>query len=372
MSGIGGRNNSRTPRLKGSKLITTALLAMGILFGAGCAKIGEPQPPQVLIPKAAIDLAAKQVSDYVVLTVSKPGLNTNGSPAADFHSLEVLRLAGISKTATLPEEVFSAQSAPILSIPAARFSDYLHGDNFVIEDKLLVQRRSEIYSSAFRYAVAFTNSRNQAAGFSNQALIKPVPIPLPPTLTADVAETFIHLKWAAPSQNMDESKPARIAGYKIFRSEDPKAPFSPVNTDLIVDSEFKDGNFQFDKTYYYRISVVGSIQNPYAESLPSEAIAVPTKDVFPPQPPGNFHAVFQDGAAFLLWAPSPSTDVAGYRVYRSEPGVPQRRLLNTELISIPSFRNSGLQAGLKYEYYVTAVDKHGNESTAVGAAVQVP
>jgi hypothetical protein len=372
MNGRGRESSSKNQRLKGSKLLTTALLAIGILCGADCAKIADPQPPQALIPEAAVDLAAKQVSDYVVLTVSKPGRNTNGSPATNLRSLEVLRLAGISKTDALTGDGFARQASPILSIPAGKFSDYLHGDSFVIEDKLLIPRRSVIYSSSFRYAVVFTSNKNQAAGFSNQALIRPVPIPLPPTLTADVTESFIHLKWAAPSQNMDESKPARIAGYKIFRSEDSKIPLSPVNTDMIVEREFKDGNFQFDKTYYYRISVVGSIQNPYAESLPSDAIAVSAKDIFPPQPPGNFHAVFQDGAAYLLWVPSPSTDVAGYRIYRLEPGVAQMRLLKAELITMPSFQDSGLKTGVKYEYYVTAVDAHGNESAAVGATVQVP
>jgi hypothetical protein len=367
----GKSGNSKTQRLKDSKLLATALLALGVLSVGGCAKIADPQPPQILIPEAAVDLTAKQVSDYVVLTVSKPDRNTNGSPAADFRSLEVMRLAGISKTDT-QEDGFSGQTAPILSIPAGKFPDYLHGNSFVIEDKLLIPRRSAIYSSSFRYAVVFTNNKNQAAGFSNQALIRPVPIPLPPTLTADATESFIHLKWATPSENMDGSQPARIAGYKIVRSDDPKTPFSPVNTALILEPEFKDGNLQFDKTYYYRISVVGSTQNPYAESLPSEAIAVAAKDIFPPQPPGNFHAAFQDGAAYLLWVPPPSTDVAGYRIYRLEPGVPGRRLLKSELITIPSFQDNGLKSGVQYTYNVTAVDTHGNESSAVEAIVQIP
>jgi hypothetical protein len=355
-----------------SRLFTVVLLVIGILSGAGCAKIADPQPPQVLIPEAAGDLSAKQVSDYVVLTVSKPGRNTNGSLAGSFRSLEVLRLAGISKTNPQKEDGFDKLAAPILSIPAGKFSDYLHGDSFVLEDKLLIPHRSAIYSSSYRYAVVFTNNKNQAAGFSNQAIITPVPIPLAPAMNAEVTEFFIHLKWAVPSQNMDGSKPARIAGYRIFRTEDPQNTYSLLNTDLIVDPEFKDGNFQFDKTYYYRIIVVGSVQDPCAESLPSEAIAVPAKDTFPPQPPGNFHALFQDGTAYLLWIPSPSTDVAGYWVYRRDPGVLQRRLLNPELITIPSFKDSGLQVGGEYKYYVAAVDSHGNQGDAVGATIQVP
>jgi hypothetical protein len=369
---MSARSRGSQPNTRGLKFsIPLIFLAIGILC-AGCAKIGEPQPPQVLIPEAATDLAVKQVSDSVVLTVSKPTRNTNGSLATNFRSLDVWRLAGKTNTDTLPKDVLAEQASPIISIPAARFSDYMQGSSFVIEDKLLIPQRSAIYNSYFRYAVVFTNNKNQAAGFSNQALIKPVPIPLPPALTYEVTESSIHLKWAAPSQNMDQSSPARIAGYRTFRSEDLKIPFSLLSTDLITASEFKDGNFQFGKTYYYRISVVGSAQNPYAESLPSEAITVTPKDVFPPQVPGDFHSVLQDGVVYLLWAASQSSDVAGYRIYRLEPGMPGKRLLKPELITIPSFRDSGIKTGLRYEYYLTAVDIYGNESTAVKATVAVP
>jgi hypothetical protein len=370
MSGQSRGSNSNTRGLKFS--ISSIFLAIGILFAAGCAKIGEPQPPRVLVPEAAADLSVKQVSDSVVLTVSKPTRNTNGSLATDFRSLDVWRLAGKTNTDTLPKDAFAGQASPIISIPAAKFPDYMQGSSFVIEDKLLMPQKAAIYSSYFRYAVVFTNNKNQAAGFSNQVLLKLVPIPLPPALKYEVTESFIHLKWAAPSQNMDESRPARIAGYRIFRSEDLKVPPSLLGTDLITASEFKDANFQFGKTYYYRISVVGSAQNPYAESLSSEGIAVTPKDVFPPQVPGDFHAVLQEGVVYLLWAASQSSDVAGYRIYRLEPGMPEKRLLKPELITIPSFRDSGIKAGLQYEYYLTAVDTYGNESTAVKATVAVP
>jgi hypothetical protein len=348
-----------------------------MLVTASCAKIGEPQPPETQIPEAAVDLTVKQLSDHVVLTVSKPSRNTNGSAVADLRSLEVYRLAGdrnAEASNPLPKEIFAMQAVPVYSIPAARFPEYSDGNSFTIEDKLLIPNRSTIYSRLFRYAVLFVNKKHQAAGFSNQAVISPVPIPLPPSrLSADATESFIHLKWAIPSENINGSIPALIAGYKVYRSEEAqKFPSIPINSDLITNPEFKDGAFQFDKTYYYRISVVGKLQDPYAESLPSEVLSVSTKDVFPPAPPSSFNAIHENGITYLLWYPSSSPDVAGYRIYRLEEGESEKRLLKTDPITLPNFQDRDLKPGRKYEYFLTAVDTHVNESSAVRATVQVP
>ena len=61
-------------------LPAVALAAVAMLLSvAGCAKIADPLPPEILVPKAAVDLTAQQRADHVVLTVSAPKWNTNGT-----------------------------------------------------------------------------------------------------------------------------------------------------------------------------------------------------------------------------------------------------------------------------------------------------
>ena len=55
-------------------LNATMFLAVWAAFSAGCAKVGEPQPPEIRIPKPAADLTAHQVSDAIVLKFTKPVL----------------------------------------------------------------------------------------------------------------------------------------------------------------------------------------------------------------------------------------------------------------------------------------------------------
>ena len=94
-------------------LLLALFASLALLSGAGCAKIGEPHPPEVRVPKAATDLAARQVSDFIVLTFSKPDRNTNGSEATTLKSVDIFRLSeettGKDKGA-LPDEQFAKGS----------------------------------------------------------------------------------------------------------------------------------------------------------------------------------------------------------------------------------------------------------------------
>jgi fibronectin type 3 domain-containing protein len=171
---------------------------------------------------------------------------------------------------------------------------------------------------------------------------------------------------------MDGSVPPRIAGYNVYRSEDPKS-FSavPLNHEPVKNPEFEDRNFEFDKTYFYCVSVVGSRENPYAESLASTSATVVARDTFPPGAPQNLNAVVAGPAVLLLWVPPPQRDVAGYRIYRRLEGEPATPMLQQELVKTPSFRDEKAQQGKTYIYRVTAVDTHGNEGPAAEAAVEV-
>ncbi len=65
--------------------------------------------------------------------------------------------------------------------------------------------------------------------------------------------------------------------------------------------------------------------------------------------------------------------IAGYRIYRSVNGAAQYQLLNSSLTAYTEFADSAIQTGQTYDYYVTAVDNSGVESTPSNTAtVAVP
>lgn len=364
-------------RYPGIPSIERFLLLVGLLLTAGCAKIADPLPPLVRIPKPAADLAAFQSADAIVLTFSRPAVNMDGSPATTLENIQILRLeedsSGGDSRRPLAEKLFHEQAEMILAIEKTDFPDYLKNDTFTVRDTLKKSGVSGSYPAALRYAVLFVNNKGQAAGLSNRVHIAPVSLPsCPSALAAEVTESSIQLRWEAPTENTDGTKPARIAGYNIYKStEEGEMPEGPVNSKPVQGLEYADRNFRFDRTYYYTISTVGSLKNPYAESLRSKNYPVVARDIFPPDPPDNFYAALQGSNVFLLWAPSPSGDIAGYRLFRRDKETEIRQLLQRELLSALSFRDADVQPGKSYEYTIQAVDKHGNESEILQTEIEI-
>jgi hypothetical protein len=366
-------------RILSSRLLkpTIALFAAAfILWCMGCAKIADPQPPEILIPKPATDLAARQVSYSILLSVSMPSQNTNGSPVSTLQKITVLRFSADKHPALsepLSDAEFLKKALPILSIPAASFTSYVHNGKLLIQDNFQQSTEASIPFDDFQYAVLFVNNKNQAAGISNRVRINLIPIPSPPDgLSAIVTEHSIQLKWNAPLQSMDASQSPRIAGYNIYRSETKDTFSSAPLSDPLGEAEYEDRSFEFNKTYYYTVRTIGSLQNPLAESLPSETIAVAARDTFPPSPPSDFKALMEGRTVILLWAPSLSSDVAGYKIYRQEKGSPARHSLQNKLISSWSFRDKDVAPGKSFEYSILAVDLSENESEAAKSTVEIP
>jgi hypothetical protein len=356
-----------------SRVIAILSLFLGLLVTAGCAKISEPVPPRVLVSKPATDLNARQSADRILLTVSMPTENTDGSSTLTLGEVEIFRLAGDRRSAgPLPPDTYLVQAERVQAIPAETLGRYLK------DGKLNFMEGSEpapdsFYRQGFLFAVRFVNRKNQTAGLSNQAFIAPVPIPAAPSdISATLSRETIRLEWKPPAQNLDGSTPARIGGYNVYRSDGPKTiPASPLNEVPLSQSEYVDRNFQFDRTYSYSVTVVGSRENPYAESLPSAPLEVAAKDVFPPGMPKNLNFVVDKGVVTLLWSASDDTDIAGYRVYRTEEGSIERILLQEPLVTTLSYRDDTARPGKKYQYGVAAVDTHKNEGQAAIVLVEV-
>ncbi|MEJ2109224.1 MAG: fibronectin type III domain-containing protein [Acidobacteriota bacterium] len=360
------------------KLHYIAVMAIFILTFSGCAKIADPEPPLVQIPRAASDLTARQSADSIILQASLPRQNTDGSPVTHLQRVDVYRLmeelpAAKEKTRISPEQ-FQDSADPIVSIDHKRLSEFSLNHVLTVEDTFSDLEPSERYKHSFRYALLFVNDKNQAAGFSNQVVIAPLAIPPPPSdIRAEVLEGSIRIYWTEPLKNMDGSKPPRIVGYNVYRSMEHGVDASrPINQSPLQKPEFKDVHFDFDNTYYYRVSVVGSIRNPMIESALSEKLSVTPMDRFKPLPVRDFNAVPDKDSVLLLWQPSPSADVAGYRIFRTESSQEEGSPIGEELIDAYSYRDSTVISGRAYTYTITTVDTHGNESRGIKTNITLP
>jgi hypothetical protein len=174
-----------------------------------------------------------------------------------------------------------------------------------------------------------------------------------------VTEKAIEVQFPPPTTALSGGPVHNPAGYRIYRS----ATGQPGSFELrgeTASPPYLDSNFAFGQTYYYQVAAVFGATGHLALSDASPAVKVAPRDIFPPTPPQSLTSIYAAGAVELVWTANTEPDLAGYNVYRLDNQTAQR--LNKELLRTPIFRDTTAPQGKTLTYYVTAVDRSGNES----------
>ena len=332
------------------------------IFLAACGKVGPPLPPERLAPLRRVeDLSVEQRGAHLILSL--PFTRTSKTP---LQRIDVYRLVEpLDAPAGLPIETFSEKASVVYSILADDIP--IDRSGVIYNDALNV--KGEAQNKRYRYSVRMVNTAGQAFDFSNYATIEPLlNLALPPTkLAAKQVETQVEITWDPPEGNMNETSPANVAGYNIYRRQG--GSFSKVNVDPLVEPRYVDHNFQFGANYQYVVRSLsfkpGSASlSESIESDDSPSLDHTPKDTFPPAPPKPLTIASINSTVSVFWPLSAEPDVVGYNVYRTEDenAPPEKWVkLNPELHKSASFRDDSVQVGKKYFYQITAVDAFGNE-----------
>ena len=223
---------------------------------------------------------------------------------------------------------------------------------------------------SFTYAIEVTNNRGRSAGLSDRAQVPAAPtLPPPVGFTTQLTGDGILLSWTP--------LPPRVAPqglsyvYRIYRREENGK--DKIAIELPLDAEpnsFVDRNFEWEKSYTYRATIVTLIHGEAGPEAQVEGddtpeVSVFAHDIFPPAAPSGLQAVFsgenQQLFIDLIWNPNTENDLAGYNVFRHDGGAPAVKI-NSDLLKLPTFRDLNVLPGKKYYYSVSAVDIRGNES----------
>jgi hypothetical protein len=358
------------------------------LLLAGCGAPGEPLPPRPPIPTAINDLAARQIGETVHLDFSLPRKTIEGDPLTEPPAIEIYRgfvPAGASPGKTATRLVYTIPSALVNTVVRdghVEFTDH------IAPDELRAHSGEQIL-----YGVRTRASQKRASADSNTVFVEMHAVPEQITeVRAVVTETAVELSWRAPTRVSFGNEPV-IAVYRIYRAEVDPASAAPPPQDLAkakskapltlfseaTNTNYRDTKIEFGKTYLYSVRSVVLANSSTVESADSVPAIVTPRDTFAPAAPQKLVAVFvpalPDVAAHieLSWGISPETDLAGYYVYRSEQETERGDHLTRDLLLAPTFRDMSVVPGHRYTYYVTAVDRAGNESIASAAvSIEVP
>jgi hypothetical protein len=360
-----------------------ALLAL-----SGCASIGPPQAPSLELPKPPTDLHATRKGDKVTLTWSIPARTTERQSIRYLGKTRICR----SFTGALKQcDGSPAEVPPPENFEQVRKSGKRLTVTFI--DTLPSTEEQGHPAEYATYAVDVLNEAGRGAGVSNQVRVPLVPV-LPPFagFGAQVTDKGVLISWqcAAPRDSTDGVEYL----FRIYRRADQSASTPEKIADVPATScaegtkglsagqpsgsrqmekgggSFLDQNFEWEKTYFYRGTIVSVIDAAgktriEVEGEDTSAIKIFAQDVFPPAVPQGLQAVSsgpgQQLFIDLVWTPVTDSDLAGYNVYRHEPGAGATKI-NTELVRTPAFRDMNVLPGKAYSYSVSAVDERGNES----------
>jgi fibronectin type 3 domain-containing protein len=298
-----------------------AVLSATILL-AGCAYIGNPKPPTLDIPLRVTDLRAAEYGDQILVQFTIAPLTTEGLPLMSLESAEVRAATGPAAAAGQNYSIPATAPGPVSYQFAAR--DWI--------------------GKQIALTVRATGPKGKTSERSNPvALDVRPPLATPAHLHATSVPQGVRLTW--------EGSGAR---FRIFRGAGEVVPSPFAESDK---PEYIDTMADFGAPYKYFVQAIDGNTH---QSRVSETVGITPMDTFPPAVPEGVTAVAGVNAIELVWERNTEDDFAGYSIYRSADGGAFERVAGP--IDAPTYSDRAVDAGKKYSYAVTAIDKAGNES----------
>lgn len=247
------------------------------------------------------------------------------------------------------------------SLSGTALSDAVMGDRLLVRIPILeIPEEPQVHVLAAR---SITGKR-QVAAFSNLVKLLPRQPPAPPSkLAVDALQDGVEITWTGAEEAI---------GYRIYRRSATVRDYGEaLATAGHRDESFLDRTALFNQRYIYTVTSI-LIANPLVESSIVAEYEVDYQDRFAPEPPTEVVALPEPGRVRLLWDPSLSEDVKGYWIFRQAPGEEFQSVTDQPVVG-SEYLDRDLPAGVRYRYYLVAVDESDNSSQhSIEIEVSVP
>ena len=299
------------------------LLILLFFLLTACGKVGDPLPPFIRIPEAVKDLTVTQNGYDLVLSWTNPPRYIDGSAATNLSRVHI-RSNGESLAIVKIEAAGQPQSYPTPVGP--------------------------VVAGERAYSLVVETTQGKFSQVSNTASVTPVDVPGKITrLSAVPDQRRIFLTWQKPQDH-----PELADAYIVMRTD------FPAEVETVTDTRYEDVRYRAGRALTYHVTAARRVAGNIVMGVGPETTTVTAEDTTPPAVPVGLEVKASETGAYVTWEPNSETDLAGYRVFRSERPDTGFKPVTDRLSSGVGFFDSTYRPGLYYA--VSAVDESGNES----------
>jgi hypothetical protein len=324
-----------TERSMGKRNTLILSLVLLLLF-VSCGKKGMPLPKRSALPGGINDLTGEVKDGVLFLSFSMPTRDRDGSELKDLAGFEILKQCGSC--------IGDFEIVKDVRLEEKKGYTLYNGRIYVYDDDLMngTQYNYKVY------AFSRAGSRSEASNlYSVQWFTPPGP---PGHVSANPGDGTAELSWEKETGYT----------YNVYRYEDHLYPLFPVSKKPLSAGYFLDTGLENGKAYRYEVRAIKDIQGMMREGE-GFRIDVTPKDTTPPAVPVLMQVERRGNVVEIAWRENTDKDLAGYNVYRIDAGKATR--LNGQPLKEHTFADRNLPDARYVSYYVTALDRSGNEST---------
>ena len=335
-----------------------AVLCLATLAGVslGCGKKGDPMPPLRNTPLATTDLDIRQQGRIILFEMGYPATTSSGLALGGVDAVELLELVKpLLSDGELPKvelREFEAGASTVLTLRGTDLGAAVAGDRIQFQLPMASELPETPVASFFAVR---TWKGEEASSVSNRVgLVVGEPPPAPSALALEGRAQGVQLSW-----EFDDV--SAVDGFDVFRREAQNRAYGEPLRRVKGDARsFVDRTASYGQRYIYTVRTVGSSE-PLVWSAEAGDKEIDYEDRYAPPLPKNFVVLGESGRARLRWDPSEADDVAGYILYRRDPGR-DFHAVNDKPLDAVEYTNSGLVTGFSYSFRIQVVDHKGNRS----------
>lgn len=323
--GIDGKGLWRRHACLQTKVCATVVLTLT----AGCGYIGQPLVPLANVPQRISDVAAVERGAVIIAHFTIPTFTTENNPLKTSVKLDFR--AGVAGEPFNPGD-WANQAKPI--------------SQFEVKDGLATFKiPSEAWTGKkVTIAVRSIGHNGKQSDWSN---FETIPVVAPPETPSKPAVEDIaageRVTWTGAGDQ-----------FRVLRRAGDEKDFAIAAT--VKGHEWIDAGIDYGKPYSYAVqALVDAGNQKTAESDVSASDTHIPKDIFPPAVPAALRADRTANSVSLVWEADTDSDLAGYRIYRSEGNGPWQKLADVN--TVPSYSDTAVEHGKTYRYAVSAFDK---------------